>query len=456
MSDSEKKYSAEEVAKMVLAKAHEMLEKSTLMKSEKPKSITSHESGLHKVEYFSSTPFEKHQGDYGFEPFHKSEVLSKGTAQPAPSIALNMSEKMDKHGLSPTQVREKMASPAGKVAGGPLKKDGGSAAFPTSRIDTGFGRIIAKNDNPDEKEDAKLGEDVEHLCEDHFKENADAERKEGHKLVAKSECTKCMAKHALSPEQIKAKMKKNENVPTVSEDKGQGDTLRRSPEDAKWQMDKSENFSDLYEILETLEKGEKSEAEKVKAREARGMRGCGNHDVYHQKGVNEPSAGGPAAHIANKRSKQAVRQSIDEMRQIKPNLPKSEEMDKHALSPAQIKAKMASPKGKVAGGSLNKYEDGQNSGIHKKPSDSLNPRIKEDGYDRVYNDFETEPGKGKSSKDDHRQVDQPAPLTNPTELREGNNPEPGEIPGSNGRHKLKLFHDHIMAKRAMKKGICLG
>lgn len=51
---------------------------------------------------------------------------------------------------------------------------------------------LVKAENPDEKQDAKLGEAVEHLCEEHMVENKDAERKEGHKLVAKAECMKCM------------------------------------------------------------------------------------------------------------------------------------------------------------------------------------------------------------------------------------------------------------------------
>lgn len=40
--------------------------------------------------------------------------------------------------------------------------------------------------NPDEKEDAELGEQVEQAVEDHMLENKDAEEKEGHKIMKKS------------------------------------------------------------------------------------------------------------------------------------------------------------------------------------------------------------------------------------------------------------------------------
>jgi hypothetical protein len=41
--------------------------------------------------------------------------------------------------------------------------------------------------NPDKDADAELGEDVEHLVEDHFDANAEAEAKEGHKIQVKKQ-----------------------------------------------------------------------------------------------------------------------------------------------------------------------------------------------------------------------------------------------------------------------------
>jgi hypothetical protein len=99
---------------------------------------------------------------------------------------------------------------------------------------------MGKAENPDQKQDAQLGEDVEHLCEDHMMANRAAERKEGHKIVKKEECMEC-------------------NMKKPSPTTGQGDTLRRPASEAKWQMDKTE-FAELYEDLAKLEpmlKGEK-------------------------------------------------------------------------------------------------------------------------------------------------------------------------------------------------------
>lgn len=42
---------------------------------------------------------------------------------------------------------------------------------------------LAKKANPDEKADAKLGEEVEGLVENHMTENKEAEKEEGHKIV---------------------------------------------------------------------------------------------------------------------------------------------------------------------------------------------------------------------------------------------------------------------------------
>jgi hypothetical protein len=100
---------------------------------------------------------------------------------------------------------------------------------------------LAKAENPDEKQDAKLGEEVEHLCEDHMIENKAAEKKEGHKLVQKSECMKC-------------------NLVKPTPASGQGDTLRLDAKDREWQMDKSE-FADLTGDFAELEEMFKAERE---------------------------------------------------------------------------------------------------------------------------------------------------------------------------------------------------
>lgn len=116
-----KTYSPREVALALLAKSQELLAKTGLGKTAEPAAkVAEHQSGMHTVGYYSTTPFEKSESlDCGFEPFQKSEK------------------------------------------------------------------------NPDEKADAKLGEEVEGLCESHMVANKDAERKEGHKIVKSESCTVC-------------------------------------------------------------------------------------------------------------------------------------------------------------------------------------------------------------------------------------------------------------------------
>jgi hypothetical protein len=53
-----------------------------------------------------------------------------------------------------------------------------------------------KKQNPDKEADAELGEQVEHLVEDHMIENADAEREEGHKIMFKEEESNSEMAHA--------------------------------------------------------------------------------------------------------------------------------------------------------------------------------------------------------------------------------------------------------------------
>jgi len=149
------------------------------------------------------------------------------TAKEAALAVLKKTEEMlksagmDKHGLSPAQIKSKLS-----------KEEMDKSGLSPAQIKAKMG----KAENPDEKEDAQLGEDVEHLCEDHMLANKDAERKEGHKIVQKSECMKC-----------------NWKKPTPAT--GQGTTLPASKAHDAWEMDKSELYGDL-EKLEELFKAE--------------------------------------------------------------------------------------------------------------------------------------------------------------------------------------------------------
>jgi hypothetical protein len=65
-----------------------------------------------------------------------------------------------------------------------LKREGYSEES-ANKIDGAIKAKLGKNENPDEKQDAELGEKVEHDVEEHMKENAAAEAQEGHELMAK-------------------------------------------------------------------------------------------------------------------------------------------------------------------------------------------------------------------------------------------------------------------------------
>jgi hypothetical protein len=98
---------------------------------------------------------------------------------------------------------------------------------------------------------------------------------------------------------------------------------------------------------------------------------------------------------------------LGQMKDIKPNLPKSEKMGK--------------------------------------------AEIKEDQPEKSDKAFEVE-GKGKQSSDDSRLNEQVAPDMNPKEEKEGNNKEWGTMPETYGTLKLAKFIGHMEAKRKMRQG----
>lgn len=156
---NENKNSPRDAAIAVLAKAQKLLDKKTSsgedIKIEDMKKSAEHSSGLHTVAY------------YGLDN-------SKHSAQQAAlAVLANAQDLLSRTVSVPSEGMKKSA-----------EQDSG--------MHTVAYYNLAKKENPDEKQDAKLGEEVEHLCEDHMIENAGAERKEGHKSVSKAECAKCI------------------------------------------------------------------------------------------------------------------------------------------------------------------------------------------------------------------------------------------------------------------------
>lgn len=84
--------------------------------------------------------------------------------------------------LGKEEVKKQMmgSAPPPPPPMGTVATAGGSGTI-NSQIGFPFG----KQENPDKEADAQLGEDVEHLVEEHFQQNPEAEEKEGHKLTVK-------------------------------------------------------------------------------------------------------------------------------------------------------------------------------------------------------------------------------------------------------------------------------
>lgn len=171
---NEKTYSAREAALAVLAKAQELLAKSSIAKKEEIavedlKKSAEYVSGMHKVEYF--------------EPMNKADMLHDNVAQRRQERAKGYKAHGDhnSHKIAIEGAKESHKELLGQIKDQPKPN-------------------LPKSENPDEKQDAKLGEEVEGLCERHMKDNRAAERKEGHSIVKSEMCKMCksMSKNEFS------------------------------------------------------------------------------------------------------------------------------------------------------------------------------------------------------------------------------------------------------------------
>lgn len=79
-----------------------------------------------------------------------------------------------------------------------LKREGYSEES-ANKIDGSIKAKLGKGENPDEKEDAELGEKVEHDVEEHMQENAAAEQKEGHSMAKPGEKMEGQTESAIIP-----------------------------------------------------------------------------------------------------------------------------------------------------------------------------------------------------------------------------------------------------------------
>jgi hypothetical protein len=172
MSDSKKLFSPREAALAVLTKAKEILEESSLMKAEK---LTKYETENRKA-----PPSVK----YG-----KIEKDQKPTERDYKEYEVKSGSSKDSTGPR----LERQVSPSGnpkEEAEGNNKSDGMEPEYEfkdkvSKELAKEKSSHMVKGENPDEKQDAELGEKVEHDVEEHMQENKEAEAQEGHKPMAK-------------------------------------------------------------------------------------------------------------------------------------------------------------------------------------------------------------------------------------------------------------------------------
>jgi hypothetical protein len=230
---SDKKYTPREAALAVLAKAQELFNNSELAKAEKLKKDSGQTLGA-AIGFPGAAPTAPMPSP---SPASKSEIKKyesenkKKPSSPDYSKEVGKKEGRDfndyevKSGKKTSKDEKRQAKQVSPSKNPKEEAEGNNEPYGTEPKNE-----FAKAENPDKKEDAELGEDVEHLVEDHFEENKEDEKKEGHKLMTKS-CPNCgtmhksedfaslcgeleemkksekMDKHGLSPEEIRAKMK---------------------------------------------------------------------------------------------------------------------------------------------------------------------------------------------------------------------------------------------------------
>lgn len=351
---------------------------------------------------------------------HEKLVLPKDVAL---AVLNKVGEMLQKSELAKKHVgfkaveesaKEGGASDPAAVAAAVGRKKYGKKAFQEAAA---AGHKMGKAENPDKDEDAKLGEKVEHDVEDHMLENKDAEKQEGHKIFKCETCGsmyKAETKHDRCVEHVK------ENSPGVSDPHAV--CVAEGVKPSKWK--KSE---ELYENLEVLAKtlGEEDRLSK-------------------SENYNDPSPKSGQGETLTPDKKKVDWQEKSEMEkhglspeEIKARIGKSE-MDKHGLSPEEIKSK------------LKKYETENSKKLGYKLSQEGKEEVDPEASDKA---FKVEHKDDKSS-DDERLNGQTNPHENKKEQAEGNNEEAGTTPTQVGQDgKNKPGYDEIKGHLKLAKFI---
>ncbi len=167
MSDSKKLFSAREAALAVLKKTQDILKESTLMKAEY-KTENNPKAGV----------------KYG-----KIETAQKADERDYPEYEVKSGNFKDSSGkrlerqISPSQNPKEEAEGNNKPGG--MEPEYEFKSKVAKELAKEKASHMVKGENPDKEQDAQLGEKVENDVEEHMKDNADAEREEGHEIMKK-------------------------------------------------------------------------------------------------------------------------------------------------------------------------------------------------------------------------------------------------------------------------------
>jgi hypothetical protein len=136
----------------------------------------------------SGNPAEEAEGNNkpdGMEPEYEfKDKVSKELAKEKASHMVKSQSGMHTVVYQSMEKSEKLEKGDWKKIHDKLKREGYSEES-ANKIDGSIKAKLGKGENPDEKADAELGEQVEKDVEQHFKENKEAEAQEGHELMAK-------------------------------------------------------------------------------------------------------------------------------------------------------------------------------------------------------------------------------------------------------------------------------
>jgi len=324
---------------------------------------------------------------YGFKAVEESARKS-GASDPAAVAAAAGRKKYGKKAF------QEAAAHGHKIGKG--ESEGHFSTMPDKGMKPG---ALGKKENPDKEADAELGEKVEHDVEEHMLDNKDAERKEGHKIM---KCDTCGGMHKSEEAELavdleilsiildqESPLSKDENWNSPSPSTGQGEFLRRTKTQEKW-MEKGETKHDR----------------------------CVEHVEENSPGVTNPHA-------------------VCVAEGVRPGKWKKSELEKHGLSPEQMKAKLAkhglSPE--EIKSKLKKYETSNSKKLGYKLSEAGKEERSPEASDQS---FKVQGKDQKTSSGEKRLAEQKDPMHNSKEQAEGNNEPAGTTPtqvGQDGKNK---------------------